>query len=114
LDPNDKARRKQQLEGFGFRNQSASGRDHHGFVARKQCLEAAPLVASIRRLSVQHENLGECGACGPLDLAIELDKGDAAPGRELRTQRGFARATQADKGDSPPPRSWSRTEVAAQ
>ncbi len=95
LEPHDAAGRQQQVEGFRLRYDAAAGRDHHRLVAQQQRLQRAPLVPAVRRQAVEQEQLRQRGSRGALDLAVELDKRDAAPGGEPRAQRRLAGAAQA-------------------
>src|SRR5207248_3113568 len=78
------------------------GRDNRALVGLDDTLQRAPLVAPVSTLAIEVEQRGEAHAGKTLDLAIELDEGNAERRRELRAQGRFSRTAQTDERYAPP------------
>src|SRR5260221_8596649 len=100
LEPHGETAGEQEVEGAGLGDEAAAGGDHRALVALDHRLKAAPLEAAERRLAVKGEDLAELKPAFALDLAVELDEGNAARGGETAAERRLAGAAQADEGDA--------------
>src|SRR5262245_14761019 len=100
LHPDREAGREQQLERARLGDDAARGRDHEAFVPAQHVVERLAFGAPEGLLAEHVEDLAQGCTAALLDLAVELDEGEAEPlGRELAEGR-FAATAQADQRDA--------------
>ena len=99
LEPDATAALKQQLVRAGIGDEAPARGDDGARLGGKHALERAALEAAEGVLTVHGEDFSERRARLLLHLAIELDEEHVEQGGELRPERRFAGAAQADEGD---------------
>ena len=92
----------QQIKGFALADDAAARGHHHAFgVVFGNPQQRAPLVTAVTALPVQQQNFVHAGARFAFNFAVQLNKGHTARRGQLRPQRRFTSAAQADQRDAP-------------
>ena len=114
FEPDGVAMGEQVVVGLFFGDDAAADGDDGAIAFTENALESALLNGAIAGLPIEGKNFGKGHAGIFFDFVVQFDEGGVAFVGEFGTERGFARATQADESDAAEAQIVFRAEVAHQ